>query len=105
MATSNIERRRMISQSWNKKSLAAILILCSLHLPRITAAEDLDPPEGSSSSNMNKESENHVAFNVAMHIVLFVLTKNFHIGAFLITVLPLISLVKMSISKHTNNDN
>ena len=46
---------------------------------------------------MELESKNHVAFNAAMHVVLFVLTKNFHIGAFLITILPLVSLLKMSI--------
>ena len=50
------------------------------------------------------ESKNHVAFNAAMHVVLFVLTKNFHIGAFLITILPLVSLIKMSIVRQKTTD-
>ena len=50
------------------------------------------------------ESKNHVAFNAAMHVVLFVLTKNFHIGAFLITILPLVSLMKMSIVRQKTTD-
>ena len=50
------------------------------------------------------KSKNHVAFNAAMHVVLFVLTKNFHIGAFLITILPLVSLMKMSIVRQKTTD-
>ena len=53
---------------------------------------------------MELESKNHVAFNAAMHVVLFVLTKNFHIGAFLITILPLVSLMKMSIVRQKTTD-
>ena len=84
-----------------KALIALILFCCSLHLPLATAEEEVDQPEFSSSDNVDgSESKNHVLFNAVMHVVLFVLTKNFHIGAFLITVLPLISLVKMFIDKH-----
>ena len=56
-----------------------------------------------SEGGSDSDSKNHALFNFAMQVVLFVLTKNFHIGAFLITVLPLISLVKMSIGKYVQD--
>ena len=102
MVSRNVEGRGFSYKGLGKKALIAlILIWCSLHLPVVTG-EGENQPEFSHSDNIEGSSEdkNHVLFNAAMHVVLFVLTKNFHIGAFLITVLPLISLVKMSIDKH-----
>ena len=64
--------------------------------------EGIEVPEEMEEEEL--ESKNHVAFNAAMHVVLFVLTKNFHIGAFLITILPLVSLIKMSIVKQKTMD-
>ena len=63
----------------------------------------IDVPE-EMGEELELESKNHVAFNAAMHVVLFVLTKNFHIGAFLITILPLVSLIKMSIVRQKTTD-
>ena len=102
MVSRNVEGRGFSYKGLGKKALIALILFCSsLHLPVVTA-ERVDQPEFSSSENIegSGENKNHVLFNAAMHVVLFVLTKNFHIGAFLITVLPLISLVKMSIDKH-----
>ena len=78
--------------------IALILFFCSLYLPAASAEEEFNSSDNVESGD--SDSKNHVAFNIAMQLVLFVLTKNFHIGAFLITVLPVISLVKMSIDKN-----
>ena len=80
---------------WRQKSLIAILFFGGSCLQQALASMDggMKVPD----EMKEVESKNHVAFNAAMHVVLFVLTKNFHIGAFLITILPLVSLLKMSI--------
>ena len=88
-----------------------VLFCCSLHLPGATAAEVVveelkeveEVVDAFSEGDSDSDSKNHALFNFAMQVVLFVLTKNFHIGAFLITVLPLISLVKMSIGKYVQD--
>ena len=86
------------------KSLTTlVLFCCSLHLTVATAAEEM-VDAFSDSVDSGSDSKNHAAFNFAMQVVLLVLTKNFHIGAFLITVLPLVSLVKMSIDKHKTEE-
>ena len=99
-SSNNVVRKGFSLRGWNQKALIALILFwCSFHLPAVVGAEE----EFTSSDNIDSgdsDSKNHVVFNFAMQVVLFVLTKNFHIGAFLITVLPVISLVKMSIDKH-----
>ena len=89
---------------WRQKSLIAILFFGGSCLHQALASMDggIEVPGEMEEEDM--ESKNHVAFNAAMHVVLFVLTKNFHIGAFLITILPLVSLIKMSIVKQKTMD-
>ena len=102
-SSNNVVRKGFSLRGWNQKALIALVLFwCSFHLPAVAAAEVVDPPEFKSSDNIDSDSnsKNHVAFNFAMQVVLFVLTKNFHIGAFLITVLPVVSLVKLSMDKH-----
>ena len=84
---------------WRQKSLIAILFFGGSCLQQALASMD-----GGIEVEKELESKNHVAFNAAMHVVLFVLTKNFHIGAFLITILPLVSLMKMSIVRQKATD-
>ena len=87
---------------WRQKSLIAILFFGGSCLQQALASMDggMKVPD----EMKEVESKNHVAFNAAMHVVLFVLTKNFHIGAFLITILPLVSLMKMSIVRQKTTD-
>ena len=88
---------------WRQKYLIAILFFGGSCLQQALASMDggIEVPE---EKEEELESKNHVAFNAAMHVVLFVLTKNFHIGAFLITILPLVSLMKMSIVRQKTTD-
>ena len=88
---------------WRQKSLIAILFFGGSCLQQALASMDggIQVPE---EMEEGLKSKNHVAFNAAMHVVLFVLTKNFHIGAFLITILPLVSLMKMSIVRQKATD-
>ena len=88
---------------WRQKSLIAILFFGGSCLQQALASMDggIKVPE---EMEEELESKNHVAFNAAMHVVLFVLTKNFHIGAFLITILPLVSMIKMSIVRQKTTD-
>ena len=90
---------------WRQKSLIAILFFGGSCLQQALASMDggIEVPE-EMGEELELESKNHVAFNAAMHVVLFVLTKNFHIGAFLITILPLVSLIKMSIVRQKTTD-
>ena len=90
---------------WRQKSLIAILFFGGSCLQKALASMDggIEVPE-EIEEELEVESKNHVAFNAAMHVVLFVLTKNFHIGAFLITILPLVSLIKMSIVRQKTTD-
>ena len=109
MAPNNLSSRR----GWNMKALTTLVLFCGLlHLPGATAAEEVvveeleeveEVVDAFSEGGSDSDSKNHAVFNFAMQVVLFVLTKNFHIGAFLITVLPLISLVKMSIGKYVQD--
>ena len=90
---------------WRQKYLIAILFFGGSCLQQALASMDggIKVPE-EMEKDLELESKNHVAFNAAMHVVLFVLTKNFHIGAFLITILPLVSLMKMSIVRQKTTD-
>ena len=90
---------------WRQKSLIAILFFGGSCLQQTLASMDggIEVPE-EMGEELELESKNHVAFNAAMHVVLFVLTKNFHIGAFLITILPLVSLMKTSIFRQKTTD-
>ena len=117
MAPNNFDRRNLsLRRGCNMKSLTTLVLFwCSLHLSVATTAEEV-VVEGVEEvvveemeevvdvfSEGGSDSKNHAVFNFAMQVVLFVLTKNFHIGAFLITALPLISLVKMSIGKYVQD--
>ena len=90
---------------WRQKSLIAILFFGGSCLQQALPSMDggIEVPE-EMGEELELESKNHVAFNAAMHVVLFVLTKNFHIGAFLITILPMVSLMKMSIVRQKTTD-
>ena len=92
---------------WRQKSLIAILFFGGSCLQQALGSMEGGikvPEEMEEEMEGELESKNHVAFNAAMHVVLFVLTKNFHIGAFLITILPLVSLIKMSIVRQKTTD-